>query len=55
MMKLPNFATHYYLPETGPFRSLSELPAGSEDPVFLDILTRHQRKRSTNPIYAGFA
>ena len=43
MMKIPEFATHYYLPETGPFRSLSELPAGSEDPVFLDLLTRHQR------------
>ncbi|MBZ0331907.1 hypothetical protein KZO25_16440 [Halomonas sp. ANAO-440] len=43
MMRLPQFASHYYLRETGPFRSLSELPAGSEDPVFLDILTRHQR------------
>lgn len=42
-MKLPKFATHYYLRETGPFRSLSELLAGSEDPVFLDLLTRHQR------------
>ena len=43
MIRLPDFATHYYLRETGPFRSLSELPAGSEDPVFQDILTRHQR------------
>lgn len=43
LMKLPEFATHYYLSETGPFRSLSELPAGSEDPVFQDLLTRHQR------------
>lgn len=42
-MRLPEFATHYYLPEIGPFRSLSELPAGSEDPIFLDLLTRHQR------------
>lgn len=44
MIRLPDFATHYYLRETGPFRSLSELPAGSEDPVFLDLLTRHQRE-----------
>jgi len=42
-MKIPEFATHYYLPETGPFRSLSELSTGSEDPVFQDLLTRHQR------------
>lgn len=42
-MKIPDFATHYYLPETGPFRSLLELLGGSEDPVFLDLLTRHQR------------
>lgn len=43
MIRLPTFATHYYLREIGPFRSLSELPAGSEDPVFLDLLTRYQR------------
>lgn len=42
-MKIPDFATHYYLPETGSFRSLSELSGGSEDPVFLDLVTRHQR------------
>lgn len=42
-MKISQFATHYYLRETGPFRSLSELSAGSEDPVFLDLLTRHER------------
>ncbi|MGQ7262592.1 hypothetical protein [Vreelandella sp. V005] len=44
MIKHPKFATHYYLTEIGPFRRLSELPAGSEDPVFLDLLTRHQRE-----------
>lgn len=43
MMRLPKFATHYYLREIGPFRSLSELSVGSEDPVFLDFLTRHRR------------
>lgn len=25
MVKIPDLATHCYLPETGPFRSLSEL------------------------------
>lgn len=43
MVELSKFATHYYLPEVGPFRSLSELSAGSEDPVFLNLLTRHER------------
>lgn len=47
MVELPKFATHYYLPEIGPFRSLSELPDGPEDPVFLDLLARHQH----NPGY----
>src|SRR5690348_7834488 len=42
-MHQPNFATHYYLAENGPFLSLSDLPLGSEDPVFLDLLTRHKR------------
>lgn len=44
MTRFPDFATHYYLRETGPFRSLSELPGSSEDPVFLDLLSRHQRE-----------
>jgi hypothetical protein len=42
-MKTPQFVTHYYLPETGPLRSLSDLPSGSNDPIFEDLLTRHQR------------
>lgn len=45
-MRIPEYATHYYLRENGPFRSLSELPGGSEDPIFLDLLTRHQRDSS---------
>jgi hypothetical protein len=43
-MSVQQFATHYYLRENGPFRSLSDLPAGSEDPIFLDLLTRHKRE-----------
>ena len=41
-MKIHHFATHYYLPEQGPFKSLSELPLAGEDPLFLELLTRHQ-------------
>lgn len=42
-MQIPTFASHYYLPEIGPFRSLSELPEGSRSPVFQDLLLRHKR------------
>jgi hypothetical protein len=42
-MSVPTYATHYYLPERGPFRSLSDLPLGASDPVFLELLSRHQR------------
>nr|WP_163500417.1 hypothetical protein [Halomonas socia] len=42
-MVIPDVATHYYLRENGPFRSLSELAGGADNPVFLDLLTRHQR------------
>lgn len=41
-MKIPSFATHYYLAENGPFKSLSALPLCEEDPVFLVLLNRHQ-------------
>jgi hypothetical protein len=41
-MNPPSFATHYYLPEAGPFRSLSDLPQGGNNPVFLELLTRHK-------------
>lgn len=46
-LKIPQIATHYYLPEHGPFKSLSELPLATEDPLFLELLTRHQ----TDPNY----
>jgi hypothetical protein len=42
----PSFATHYYLAENGPFKSLSDLAAGADDPVFLELLTRYQRDPS---------
>ena len=41
-MNIPHFATHYYLPDQGPFKSLSELPLAGDDPLFLSLLTRHQ-------------
>ena len=53
MMKIPDFATHDYLAETGPFRSLLEHPTGSEDPVFQDLLSRHQCD-SANSLTACF-
>lgn len=40
---LPSFASHYYLPANGPFKSLSNL-VGGDDPAFLQLLTRHQRE-----------
>lgn len=40
-MNIPAFATHYFLPEKGPFRSLSDIPLGDEDPVFRELLIRH--------------
>ena len=43
MSESPTFITHYYLPETGPLRSLSDLREGADDPVFLKFLTRYQR------------
>nr|WP_314900740.1 hypothetical protein [uncultured Deefgea sp.] len=42
----PDFATHYYLAEQGPFKSLSELPLADEDPLFLELLTRYQSEPS---------
>lgn len=45
-MNVPTFATHYYLPESGPLRSLSDLPLGSEDPVFEGFLNRHKSDAS---------
>jgi hypothetical protein len=41
-MKAPRFVTHYYLPENGPFLSLSDLPLGQNDPAFLAILSRYK-------------
>lgn len=41
-MKVPNHITHYYLSETGPLRSLSDLSLGGDDPTFLELLTRHK-------------
>ena len=43
MMNTPTVAAHYYLPEFGPFKSLSRIPGGRESAVFKDLLTRHQR------------
>ncbi|KAF0815115.1 hypothetical protein IGB42_00192 [Andreprevotia sp. IGB-42] len=45
-MITPDFATHYYMAEHGPFRSLSDLPLGADDPVFQHLLTRHQHDGS---------
>jgi hypothetical protein len=36
-MKIPHFVTHYYLPETGPLRSLSDLSPDSNNPVLEDL------------------
>jgi hypothetical protein len=46
-LKTPQFITHYFLPENGPLRSLSDLPLGSVDPIFEEFLTRHKR----DPLY----
>lgn len=46
-MTVPDFATHYYLPERGPFRSLSDLvdlPDGAADPVFAELRDRHRNQ-----------
>ncbi|WP_035853124.1 hypothetical protein [Deefgea rivuli] len=41
-MPIPEFATHYFLPENGPFKSLSSLEGGGDNPIFLELLNRHQ-------------
>jgi hypothetical protein len=40
-VSLPTFACHYYLPDRGPFRSLSDLASGADNPIFQELLTRH--------------
>jgi len=45
-MSIPQFITHYYLPETGPLKSLSDLSRGVEDPVFENFLQRHKHDPS---------
>jgi hypothetical protein len=41
-LNTPRFITHDYLPETGPLRSLSDLPLGADDSIFESFLTRHK-------------
>lgn len=42
-MKVPTYATHYYLSESGPFRSLSDIKTATENSIFKELLTRHKR------------
>jgi len=43
-MNTPRFITHYYLPESGPLRSLSDLQLETDNPIFESFLTRHKRE-----------
>ena len=42
---------HYYLPDRGPFLSLSDLPDEADNPIFKELLTRHKQVSSYNRRY----
>ena len=46
-----NIISHYYLPDKAPFMSLSELKGNTDDPVFQDMLHRHQSEEGYNRRY----
>ena len=48
---IPDFITHYHLPDRPPFLSLSDLDGNIEDPVFLQMLDKHKHDSGYNRRY----
>lgn len=46
MVEIPDFITHYCLPDRQPFLSLSNLAAGEEEAVFEKLRNRHKHDSS---------
>lgn len=42
-MTTPTFITHYFLRTKEPFLNLSELPSGSQNPIFKEMLNLHKK------------
>ncbi|MDQ8198662.1 hypothetical protein QEH56_10905 [Pelagicoccus enzymogenes] len=48
---IPDFISHYYLPDRQPFLSLSDLKGDLENPVFLEMLNKHKTTPGYNRRY----
>jgi hypothetical protein len=48
---IPEFATHYHLPDREPFLSLSDLDGDIEHPVFVEMLNKHREDTGYRRIY----
>ncbi len=48
---IPNFVTHYHLPDRQPFLTLSDLEGNIEHPVFVQMLNKHKSDTGYNRRY----
>ena len=49
---IPDFVSHYYLPDRPPFLSLSDLEGHVEDPAFVEMLNKHKTDSSYKRRYS---